>query len=131
MVKLEIYSRPGYTFDREMVRREIEKMIMEQGRSGDMEVCLVVVGRRKMKQLHQQYMETAEVTDVLSFPLSEQTEGIKFVPVPDGVIHLGDIVICYPVAVAQAKTGKNRTVDEEMAFLAGHGCLHLLGVHHE
>lgn len=131
MVKLEIYSRPGYKFDRKMVRREIEKVILERGPAGETEVCVMVVGKRKMKQLHQQYMETAEVTDVLSFPLDEQPEKTDFVSVPDGVTRLGDIVICYPVAVDQAKNGQNRSVNEEMAFLAGHGCLHLLGVHHE
>ena len=131
MVTCRIYSRPGYKFDRERVREEIEKTIRQQGQTENTEVDVFVVGKRKMKQLHEQYMETAEATDVLSFPLNEEANGVKFVPAPDGVIRLGDIVICYPVAAVQAKTRQDKSVNEEMAFLAGHGCLHLLGVHHE
>lgn len=130
MTKIEIYSGKGYRFDRKKVRDEMERVIGEQGITKDVEVCVTVVGTRKMKQLHKQYMETEEVTDVLSFPLEETGSGSGFVTVPDGILRLGDVVVCYPVAVAQAKTS-GRLTDDEIAFLAGHGTLHLLGVHHE
>jgi len=43
---------------------------------------------------------------------------------------LGDIVICYPQAKRQAMQW-NKLLDEEIEFLASHGLLHLLGIHHE
>ena len=50
--------------------------------------------------------------DVLSFPLDRDTS------YPDGVIRLGDIVVC-------------ETDMDRFEFLVEHGCLHLLGIHHE
>ena len=123
MVRVDIASRYEYQFDKDKIRRVVEKTLVEHGISSDVEVSLAVVGGRKMRELHEKYMETDEVTDVLSFPL-EGTVG------PDGMLQLGDIVVCYPEAVRQAAEN-NRLVDEEMAFLAEHACLHLLGIHHE
>ena len=60
---------------------------------------------------------------MLSFPV----DGVVS---PEGVLILGDMVICYPVAVSEAAE-KNIMVDEEIDFLAAHACLHLLGIHHE
>jgi probable rRNA maturation factor len=131
MIKVEIYSEAGYKFDRKKIRQEIGRIVLEKGIRSDVEVCVSVVGEVKMKSLHKKYMETEEATDVLSFPLEEgHRNKTNFVSVPDGILRLGDIVICYPVATVQAEAG-DKTVDEEMTFLAGHGCLHLLGVHHE
>ena len=48
---------------------------------------------------------------------------------PDGLLRLGDIVICKQRAKAQAKQlGHN--YKRELAFLALHGFLHLLGYDH-
>jgi rRNA maturation RNase YbeY len=45
---------------------------------------------------------------------------------PDGVQHLGEVIICYPQAVIQA--GEHRhTIDRELVILIMHGILHLLG----
>jgi probable rRNA maturation factor len=129
MIKIEIFSGSGFKFDRELLRKEIEETVARNSELTNVEVCVSIVGERKMKLLHKKYMETEEVTDVLSFPLEENSMP-DFVRVPDGITRLGDIVICYSVAVQQAGPG-GRSVDQEIAFLAGHGCLHLLGIHHE
>jgi len=44
--------------------------------------------------------------------------------------YLGDIAICIPFAESQAK-GKKCSVEKELAFLAVHGGLHLLGYEDE
>jgi probable rRNA maturation factor len=69
-----------------------------------------------IKDLNRKYRGKDKPTDVLSFPLE------NFEPGPDGIIHLGDIVICK----AQAKK-KNHAV----SFLIKHAMLHLLGEHHQ
>ncbi|MBM4435262.1 MAG: rRNA maturation RNase YbeY, partial [Chloroflexi bacterium] len=43
-----------------------------------------------------------------------------------GSLELGDIVISAAQAARQAKRGR-RTLEAEIAFLAAHGALHLLG----
>lgn len=120
---IDFITESRYSFDRKKVREALEKLLLEQGVTGDAELTVSVVGERKMKTLHKKYLETDETTDVISFPLED-------VVMPDGKLILGDIVICYPVAVEQARA-ENRMVDDEISFLAQHGCLHLLGIHHE
>ena len=123
MINVDIVSSSRYKIDRKKIIQTVENALVTHGITGDVDVSVSIVGERKMILLHKKYMHTAEVTDVLSFPL----EGTEF---PDGILHLGDIVICYPVAVKQAGVN-NRLVDDEIDFLVDHSCLHLLGIHHD
>lgn len=124
---LSISSDSRYSFDRKKVKSALEKVLIEQGKDvGIYEISLSVVGERKIRELEQKYFQRDEVTDVLSFPLEE---GIEMPKDSEGE-SLGDIVICYPQAKRQAMQW-NRLVDEEIEFLACHGLLHLLGVHHD
>ncbi len=122
-VIVDITSDSRYKFDRKNVRDRVEKILAEHGVAGDAWVGVMIAGERKMRELHKKYLETDETTDVLSFPL----EGVNY---PDEVLRLGDVVVCYPVAIRQAREN-NRMVDDEIGFLVEHGCLHLLGIHHE
>lgn len=91
-------------------------------------VNLFLVGKRKSQQLNSQYRKINKPTDVLAFPFYYfyQAE-ITLV-----TIHrdLGDIFICYPVVVKQAKQ-KKCSVEWEICFLFLHGLLHCLGYDHE
>jgi len=93
---------------------------------GTVKISLSVVGERKIKELEKKYFNRDEVTDVLSFPMHEGGEA----PEDADGINLGDIVICYPQAKRQAIQW-NKLLDDEIDFLAGHGLLHLLGIHHD
>ncbi|MCU1513014.1 MAG: ybeY, partial [Microbacteriaceae bacterium] len=66
-------------------------------------------------------------TDVLSFPMDELRPGTEEAMTPAGL--LGDIVLCPPVAIAQAETAGHSPL-EEMLMLTTHGILHLLGFDH-
>lgn len=122
-VVVDIFCDSRYKVDRQKIRDVVAKTLADHGVVSQAEVSVAVTGVRKMRELHKKYMETDEPTDVLSFPL----EGASF---PDEVLRLGDVVVCYPIAVNQAREN-NRMVDEEVNFLVEHGCLHLLGIHHE
>jgi len=123
MNTIDIFCESRYQINRFAIRATLDKCLLENNVTSDVEMSVSIVGERKMKDLHQKYMQTAESTDVLSFPL----EGTEY---PDNILRLGDIVICYPVAVRQAREN-NRMVDDEIDFLVDHGCKHLLGIHHE
>jgi probable rRNA maturation factor len=123
MIQVSIFSKSKFTVDRDRIRKTVVKTIVGHGITKDTDLSVSIVGEREMKNLHKKYLETEEVTDVISFPL----EGTEF---PDNILHLGDIVVCYPVAVAQASQN-NRLVDDEIDFLVDHGCLHLMGIHHD
>lgn len=84
------------------------------------EISVSLVDEAEMQALNHQYRQLDRVTDVLSF---EQGETV------DGVLILGDIVICPPVAVRQA-TEKKWPPVQEMRLLLIHGLLHLMGHDH-
>jgi probable rRNA maturation factor len=131
MILTDILNELGYNIDHKGIRVIIEKTLRENGIDGDTEVAVNVIGEKEMRQLHKKYMKTEEVTDVLSFPMHEDLikQDIPAVD-PDGVLRLGDIVVCYPQAARQA-VENNREVKTEVEFLVEHGCRHLLGIHHD
>lgn len=112
-----------YKVDRESIRRSLVRTLEGQKVSEEVEIEVSIVGERKMAQLHEKYLETHEATDVISFSLDHDEQ------FPDGVVRLGCIVVCYPVAVRGAAEFGRRIADE-VDRLVEHGCLHLLGVHH-
>ncbi len=128
MLKLDlsISADSRYSFDRKRVKAALSNVLSEQGVDGKVLISFSVVGERKIRELEQIYFNRDEVTDVLSFPLQEGEE----MPADFDGLNLGDIVVCYPQAKRQAMQW-NRLVDEEIEFLACHGLLHLLGIHHD
>ena len=91
-----------------------------------------------MTELNKNYRQKAETTDVLAFPqaetiperfIKEPKKVAGFVKPPDKVLRLGDVVISYPQALAQA-AAVSVTIEEELAILVEHGINHLLGIHH-
>lgn len=92
----------------------------------DCEVSVTLVDTSSIHELNARFRGVDRPTDVLSFPCDDpwaQDAGA------DGTIVLGDIVIAPAVAAAQA-SGFGNTFDEEMAMLAIHSVLHLLGYDH-
>jgi probable rRNA maturation factor len=74
------------------------------------------------------------ITDVLSFPLTEQKPGKKLKFSGNdlseaGRVCLGDIVLCLPQALRQAKE-YGHGLEREIAYLTAHSVLHLLGYDH-
>ena len=77
--------------------------------------------------LNRQHRAVDRPTDVLSFAFQE-TE--PFPTSPDEVSSLGQVVISFPRAAAQAQE-YGHAVELEVAFLLVHGILHLLGHDHD
>jgi probable rRNA maturation factor len=91
---------------------------------GKMEVSVNLVAPAQMKLLNSRHRGKDKVTDVLSFPLQEQSLK-KY-----GIMPLGDIFICPSFSNKEAIKEK-KDANEHMAHLAVHGFLHLLGYEHE
>jgi probable rRNA maturation factor len=130
MIKIEILADAKFPFDREAIRTHLEGVLAKHRLTQNIELALSVVVKRKMSELHLTHMKLAGPTDVLSFPLVDSNERSGFVGSPDGILRLGDIVICYSVAVEESLE-KQIKLDEQLKFLAEHGLMHLLGYHHE
>ncbi|TXH07859.1 MAG: rRNA maturation RNase YbeY [Candidatus Moraniibacteriota bacterium] len=130
MITIDIIADAKFPFDRAALRAHLTKVLARHRLTDNVVVEVQVVGTRKMTQLHVDYMQLPGPTDVLSFPLDDQADDRPFVASPDGMLRLGDIVVCYPVAVEEALE-KQIKVDDQIQFLAEHGLMHLLGFHHE
>jgi probable rRNA maturation factor len=103
----------------------------------DVEIELTLCGDDEMTHLNFDHMGERGPTDVLAFPLHEwSVDGGRshladedaFAP-PGGLL-LGDVVIDVDQAVRQARGGGWSTA-QEIALLAVHGALHLLGHDHD
>ncbi|GAB4580296.1 MAG: rRNA maturation RNase YbeY [Anaerolineales bacterium] len=85
-------------------------------------LTLVLTGDETLHDLNLRFMGIDAPTDVLSFPSGE--------PDPETEeIYLGDILISYPRAAAQAEQG-GHPITAELQLLTVHGLLHLLGHDH-
>ncbi len=100
------------------------------------EVGIVVTGQERMQELNLVHRGIDETTDVLSFPMVEELEDAvedpemaEFVTPPDGIRHLGEVIISFPQAEKQAAE-EGHSVRRETAILVIHGILHLLGYDH-
>ena len=112
-----------------------EQVLIAQGVGSDVELGLVITSQERVQQLNRSYRGKDEPTDVLAFYMTDiagETEaGIApFVTPPDGVSHLGEVIISCPQAIIQAKEHRH-SVKKEIAILIIHGVLHLLGYDHE
>jgi len=83
------------------------------------QVSIALVGDAEMLDLNTRFRGVPAVTDVLSFP-------------NEGFAHegIGDLAICVPQAERQARA-HGHPLEHELAILAVHGGLHLLGLEDE
>ncbi len=110
-----------------------EKVLIAQGVDSTAELGLVIAGQERVRRLNLDYLGKDEPTDVLAFSmLPEQSGGdlAPFIAPPDGMKHLGEVIISYPQAVIQAEEHRH-SVEREIAILIIHGLLHLLGYEHD
>lgn len=88
---------------------------------------LMLVDPDEMESMNVEHMGHDGPTDVLSFPMDADEPDVD--PGDGPARHLGDLVLCPSVAVAQASDHAG-TVDAEFTLLAVHGVLHILGHDH-
>lgn len=105
-----------------------ERVLTAQDAGSGVELGLVITSQERVRQLNRSYRGRDEPTDVLAFSTVEEivTDSPPFVVPPDGVLHLGEVIIAYPQAVAQAEE-HGHSIKKEITILIIHGVLHLLG----
>jgi probable rRNA maturation factor len=131
MIKVEIQADSKYPINRKRIRETVQNFLGERGISNDLEVGVIIVGDRKMRELNKKYLKVEGTTDVLSFSQVETTKDDPLLHEPSTELgYLGDVVVSWPQALKQA-IERNKVVDEEVDFLIQHGILHLLGIHHD
>ena len=112
-------------------RRIAQQVLRAEGIAPPYEVSLVFTDSETVKQLNRDYRGVDEYTDVLAFyMLPQKGADSSFALPPDGITRLGEVIISYPQAVAQAKE-QGHSPEKELALLVIHGILHLLDYDHE
>ena len=143
-------NQTDYEFDfdyKKVANDVITKTLLHEQFKYDVEVSITFVNEESIRKINKEYRDIDNFTDVLSFPMIEydsdysriserKEEMYDFLidiidiknPDTDEII-LGDIVLCVPVIINQAKE-YNHSILREYAFLIVHSMLHLLGFDH-
>lgn len=119
MMKILIEVVEGFEGSRGIVKeikKKVKKLLMEEKTKG--ELSITFCDDRMIHALNKKYRKKDKPTDVLSFEFGDKHKII------------GDIYISVPTAIRQAKE-HNVSLLEELARLAMHGTLHVLGYNHK
>jgi len=113
-----------------LVRRTIAAAAPARAKKAELSVILT--SNRAIGALNRQWRGQDKPTNVLSFPAPKQAtkRTAKRAATRAAPRHLGDIVIAYETAAAEARA-ERKPFDHHLAHLAVHGFLHLLGYDHE
>ncbi len=110
----------------EIIRLAVEKVGQLYG-AENAEVSITLTDNKYIHQLNREYRKIDRPTDVLSFALNESEEP-EILDGPETDV-LGELVISVERAEEQAEE-YGHSLRREIAFLAVHGMLHLLGYDH-
>jgi len=102
------------------IKNAVNAVLTAEGLHGDFEVSVSFVTNEEIKELNREYRNVDSETDVLSFPMNEEFDGVNI---------LGDIVISTQKIIEQANDF-NHSLEREMCYLTVHSMLHLLGYDH-
>ncbi len=130
-VDIQIDERFAEEADGALIEQAVMAALSVENVTESIEISVLVTDDAALHALNRDYRGVDAPTDVLSFGDDEQNAThAAFVRPPDAPRYLGDLAISYERVVAQAaEYGHSRA--RELAYLAVHGTLHLLGYDHE
>ncbi len=121
--EIEVQNDDAYPVNDERlvvaVREVMERHAVEAGTA----VTIVITSNEDVAALNRDFRGVDSPTDVLSFPAD-------IPPMPGEAPYLGDLIIAYPYASAQAAREGHALMDS-LSLLVVHGTLHLLGYDHD
>lgn len=112
------------------LRNAAEATVVSEGIDYPIELSLLITDNETIHKLNCTYRKVDQPTDVLAFAFQEVMDVVSFPSPPDGVTHLGEVIISCPQAAMQASK-QGHLLKDELTILVIHGVLHLLGYNHE
>ncbi len=127
MIRVDIVKQANYPVSSPKLKKRLREFLSKKGIVSDAEVAVAIVGEKRMLEVGKKYLKDKALHNVLSFTPGEVK--VKFIYPDDKLLHLGEIIVCYPKAVEEAKE-EEKLIEEKIYELIEHGAMHLLGFHH-
>jgi probable rRNA maturation factor len=124
-VEVDVLNDAAWPVDAAVLRRAAQTTVRLWGPPGACALSVVIAEDAAVAALNTQFRGIDAPTDVLSFPADTPP-----VRQPDDPVYLGDLVIAFPYASAQAAREGHALMDS-LSLLVVHGTLHLLGYDHD
>lgn len=128
MIKVNVYKQTNYPVSAKFVKDNLRDFFVKEGIVSNASVSVAFVGEKKMLELGKTYKKDKMLHNVLSFT-EDELKG-NFIYPPTGDINLGEIIICYPKVLEEAKY-EGVLISEKVNELVLHSAEHLMGKHHE
>ena len=115
-----------------IINQIISIALEKEAVSVPVELSIVLMNNKGIKELNREYRGKDIPTDVLSFPMYDREEVRKVINhnhIGLNEVLLGDIIISMEKAYEQAQD-YGHEFEREIGFLTTHGVLHLLGYDH-
>ncbi len=122
MIEIAIDASFESLIDPAVLEQAADATLQRLGAAAECDLTLVIGSDAQLQELNRQYLGIDAPTDVLSFQADELDP-------ETGRRYLGDVIISYPRAQAQAQAG-GHAASAELQLLVVHGVLHLLGHDH-
>jgi probable rRNA maturation factor len=124
----------GRKLDIALLRRSIRTALNAEGADRPCEISVLITDDEGIRLVNKEFRRKDTPTDVLSFPMLELLPGefkpdLRDINRDTGCLPLGDIVLSADRIAVQARE-YGQSVSREMAYLAIHSVLHLLGYDH-
>lgn len=123
--EIEEYPQELPSLYEEIAKKTFEVLSIRE----NYEIDVSLLGEEEIHTINRDYRGVDRVTDVISFAFNDDKSELGAINSLDVPKMLGEILICYPVAVSQAQE-YGHSLKRELAFLFCHGLLHLLGYDH-
>jgi len=122
---IDVQNDAAYGFDSVRLQNAAKVVLSNHDAEPDTTMSIVITDNDQVAALNLQFRGVDAPTDVLSFPADPPP-----VTIPGEPPYLGDLVIAYPYAAAQAEREAHH-LDDSLSLLVVHGTLHLLGYDHD
>jgi probable rRNA maturation factor len=126
-VDLQVASDVADLPDEEQIERWVASTLhaADADDARDLEISVRLVNEDESRKLNHRFRHQDQATNVLSFPFSP-LDGLP----EETVKSLGDLVICAPVVVREARQ-QDKALLDHWAHMVVHGTLHMLGYDHQ
>ena len=120
-----------------LIRKVLKRAIDMYGSEYDCSIYVGICTDDYIRKINNEHRQINKATDVLSFPMINWDKPADWTNLKagedinptTGKVELGDILISMETGMSQAKEYEHG-IDREIAYLALHGLLHLLGYDH-